>query len=51
MALKEIELRNSTNTHQVDGRKDLLSQLLAAHEKQPEKFTAGDVFAVSHGAM
>lgn len=32
-------------------RKDLLSQLFSAHDKAPEVFREGDVFAVAHGAM
>ncbi|KAL0263117.1 hypothetical protein SLS55_002093 [Diplodia seriata] len=33
-----------------EGR-DLLAQLLRAHEKDPVRFTEQDVFAVTHGAM
>jgi len=32
-------------------RRDLLSQLFEAHEKDPEKFDKGSVFAVAHGAI
>lgn len=32
-------------------RKDLLGQLLKMNEKDRDKFTEGDVFAVTHGAM
>ncbi|KAK5939217.1 hypothetical protein PMZ80_008520 [Knufia obscura] len=35
----------------VVGRRDLLSQLFEAHEKDPEKFDKGSVFAVAHGAI
>ena len=51
MALEELEMRERLGKEQVDQRKDLLSQLMAAHRKQPDKFTEGDVFAISHGAM
>lgn len=50
MALEEIDKRNSLGSKEIE-RKDLLSQLFAAHEKAPEAFGQGDVFAVAHGAM
>lgn len=50
MALEEIDKRNSIGSKEIE-RKDLLSQLFAAHEKAPEAFKQGDVFAVAHGAM
>lgn len=49
MALQEVEKRKRLGK-QWD-RKDLLSQLIAAHEKAPHAFGKGDVFAVAHGAM
>ena len=51
MAVEELDMRKQLGKEQVDQRKDLLSQLMAAHRKQPDKFTEGDVFAISHGAM
>ena len=51
MALQELDIRKKMGHEQADERKDLLSQLLSAHRKDPEKFTEGDVFAISHGAM
>lgn len=48
--MEEIEKRNRIGTKELD-RKDLLSQLFAAHEKAPDTFREGDVFAVAHGAM
>lgn len=50
MALEEIEKRNRRGTKELE-RKDLLSQLFEAHEKAPDTFSEGDVFAVAHGAM
>lgn len=50
MALEEIDKRNSIGSKEIE-RKDLLSQLFAAHEKAPEAFKQGDVFAVAHGAI
>ena len=50
MALDEVGKRKRVGVKELD-RKDLLSQLLAAHEKAPEAFGEGDVFAVAHGAM
>ena len=51
LALEELNMRKQLGKEQIDERKDLLSQLLEAHRKQPEKSTEGDVFAISHGAM
>ncbi|KAK3715094.1 hypothetical protein LTR37_007304 [Vermiconidia calcicola] len=50
MALEEIEKRRKVGSTVLE-RKDLLSQLFAAHEKAPDKFGQGDVFAVAHGAI
>ncbi|USW48751.1 Putative cytochrome P450 [Septoria linicola] len=50
MAVEEIEKRNALGNKEIE-RKDLLSQLFAAHEKAPEVFKQGDVFAVAHGAI
>lgn len=50
MALEELERRKKSG-EKVTDRKDLLSQLMAANEKTPEKFKEGDVFAIAHGAM
>ena len=50
MALEELEKRKKSGEKVID-RKDLLSQLMAANEKTPEKFKEGDVFAIAHGAM
>jgi hypothetical protein len=50
MALDEMGKRKNLGSKDL-GRKDLLSQLFTAHEKAPEIFTEGDVFAVAHGAM
>lgn len=50
MAQEEIEKRNRIGTKELE-RKDLLSQLFEAHEKAPDTFGEGDVFAVAHGAM
>ncbi|KAM0715931.1 hypothetical protein Q7P37_008445 [Cladosporium fusiforme] len=50
MALEELEKRKKLGEKVID-RKDLLSQLLAANEKAPEKFKEGDVFAIAHGAI
>jgi len=50
IAIAELEKRKQSGKNQVD-RKDLLSQLLAAHQAQPDKFGEGDVFAVAHGAI
>ncbi|KAK8155481.1 cytochrome P450 [Phyllosticta citribraziliensis] len=49
LALDELRKRKTgeVNTE----RKDLLGQLLRAHEATPEKFSEGDVFAVAHGAI
>lgn len=49
MALEEMDKRKRLGK-QLE-RKDLLSQLFAAHEKAPEAFREGDVFAVAHGAI
>ena len=50
MATEEMAKREKIGSNEV-GRKDLLSQLFAAHEKAPDVFRKGDVFAVAHGAM
>lgn len=50
MALEEMAKRKKSGTNELD-RKDLLSSLLAAHEKVPDVFGEGDVFAIAHGAM
>ena len=50
MAVEEMEQREKIGSNMLD-RKDLLSQLFAAHEKAPQNFGKGDVFAVAHGAM
>lgn len=50
LAIAELEKRKRAGKNDID-RKDLLSQLLSAHQKQPDKFGEGDVFAVAHGAM
>lgn len=50
MALEELAKRKRYGEKVID-RKDLLSQLMAANEKAPEKFGEGDVFAIAHGAM
>ncbi|GAB1732168.1 hypothetical protein NU195Hw_g4308t1 [Hortaea werneckii] len=52
MAREEMEKRKRVGEKEVEsGRKDLLSQLMAAHEKAPGHFGEGDVFAVAHGAI
>ncbi|KAI7364108.1 GMC oxidoreductase [Hortaea werneckii] len=52
MAREEMEKRKRIGEKEVEsGRKDLLSQLMAAHEKAPGQFGEGDVFAVAHGAI
>lgn len=52
MAREELEKRKRSGEKLVQaGRKDLLSQLLAANAKAPESFGEGDVFAVAHGAI
>jgi len=51
MALEEMGKRKKLGTKEIENRKDLLSQLFAAHEKAPEHFNEGDVFAVAHGAI
>ncbi|OTA33106.1 hypothetical protein BTJ68_06362 [Hortaea werneckii EXF-2000] len=52
MAREEMEKRKRVGEKEVEsGRKDLLSQLMAAHEKAPGQFGEGDVFAVAHGAI
>jgi len=50
MAVEEMEKRKKVGRKELE-RKDLLSELFAAHEKAPEQFREGDVFAVAHGAM
>lgn len=50
MALEEMGKRKKFGSKELE-RKDLLSQLMAAHEKAPEQFKEGDVFAVAHGAI
>ena len=49
MALDEIEQRKKLGK-QLE-RRDLMSALFDAHEKAPNAFKDGDVFAVAHGAM
>lgn len=49
LALDELRKRKTGEVK--TERKDLLGQLLRAHEATPEKFSEGDVFAVAHGAM
>ncbi|KAK4555027.1 hypothetical protein LTR86_007793 [Recurvomyces mirabilis] len=51
MALSEMADRKKLGSKELDNRKDLMSQLFAAHEKAPETFKEGDVFAVAHGAI
>lgn len=48
-ALGQMKARED-GTATVD-RRDLLSQLFEAYEKDPEKFDKGSVFAVAHGAI
>lgn len=50
MALEELGKRKKYGSKEID-RKDLLSQLMIAHEKAPDAFKEGDVFAVAHGAI
>ena len=50
LAVEEIDKREKLGSNQLE-RKDLLSQLFAAHEKAPGNFGKGDVFAVAHGAI
>lgn len=50
MALGLMQERLATGKNETD-RKDLLYYLLEAHQKDPEKFTPGNVFAVAHGAI
>jgi hypothetical protein len=50
MAIEEMDKREKIGSHELE-RKDLLSQLFAAHQKAPDAFGKGDVFAVAHGAM
>lgn len=49
MALDEIEQRKKLGKQ--FERRDLMSALFDAHEKAPDAFKDGDVFAVAHGAM
>ncbi|WPG97278.1 Hypothetical protein R9X50_00005200 [Acrodontium crateriforme] len=49
MALEEMDKRKK-GVMGTD-RSDLMNYLLAAHEKAPETFLEGDVFAVAHGAI
>ncbi|KAK5172094.1 uncharacterized protein LTR77_003732 [Saxophila tyrrhenica] len=49
MAVQEMDKRKKMGK-QLE-RKDLLSQLFAAHDKAPDAFKEGDVFAVAHGAI
>lgn len=52
MALEEMAKRKKLDSKELEfGRKDLMSQLMSAHEKAPQNFGEGDVFAVAHGAM
>lgn len=48
-ALEELGKRKTVGNE--TGRKDLMASLMAAHEKAPESFGEGDVFAVAHGAI
>ena len=50
MAIEEMDKREKIGSIELE-RKDLLSQLFAAHQKAPDVFGKGDVFAVAHGAM
>ena len=50
MAVEEMDKRKKIGSKELE-RKDLLSQLFAAHEKAPDVFREGDVFAVAHGAI
>lgn len=45
-----MDKRKKYGIKEID-RKDLLSQLMAAHDKAPDAFKEGDVFAVAHGAI
>ncbi|EKG10859.1 Cytochrome P450 [Macrophomina phaseolina MS6] len=49
IALEEMRKRKSGEVKAE--RKDLLGQLLKMNEKDADKFSEGDVFAVTHGAM
>ncbi|GIZ38882.1 hypothetical protein CKM354_000228100 [Cercospora kikuchii] len=49
MALEAIEERRKIGVGKE--RKDLLQRLIEAHEKAPDVFQDGDVFAVAHGAI
>ncbi|GAB7358283.1 hypothetical protein MBLNU230_g2357t1 [Neophaeotheca triangularis] len=49
MALDEVAKRKTRT--QPPERKDILTHLLTSHEKAPENFTPGDVFAIAHGAI
>lgn len=49
MALEEMDKRKKLGK-QLD-RRDLMASLFEAHEKAPQNFTEGDVFAVAHGAI
>ncbi len=52
MALEEMGKRKKIGAKELEaGRKDLMSQLMAAHDRAPDTFREGDVFAVAHGAM
>ncbi|KAB2569010.1 putative cytochrome p450 protein [Lasiodiplodia theobromae] len=53
IALDELRKRKEEGGEKEGGgkRRDLLTQLLKAHDKDPERFTEGDVFAVTHGAI
>jgi len=50
MAIEEMDQRKKIGSKELE-RKDLLSQLFAAHDKAPDAFKEGDVFAVAHGAI
>ncbi|KAK0333677.1 hypothetical protein LTR91_004766 [Friedmanniomyces endolithicus] len=52
MALEEMGKRKKIGAKELEaGRKDLMSQLMAAHDRAPDAFREGDVFAVAHGAI
>ncbi|KAK5392717.1 hypothetical protein LTR79_009620 [Exophiala xenobiotica] len=54
MALGEIRKRKENSSDKfylAPDRKDLLGQLLEAHDAHPERFSELDVFSVAHGAI
>ena len=49
-ALNELQKRKAAGNF-ISDRKDLLGQLMQAHQENSDKFGEGDVFAIAFGAM